>query len=82
MISAAELKQNRKSNIDDTLKFIESRIIYRDGKGERRVRYDFQPNDPVDDIMTSLIQHGYKVKKYEGYDQRNGGWCYIEINWD
>lgn len=82
MIKASELKQKRLSNLDATMNNIEADILRSEARGQRAITYHFKPNDPCDAIISAITSHGYIVKKYEGYDQRDGDWKYITISWD
>ena len=83
MITAQELKENRKKTIDTALKVIEDRINAAEKRGMRNCNYYLRANDEQEELMSRIRVHGFQAKhepECDPRDQSSRG--SIKISWE
>lgn len=82
MITVSELQQRRTKDLDSIVAEIEQKIFKAEDNGDRKVIHYLKANAPAEIVITELQQHGFRVNRNKGSDQRDGSWDYLEITWN
>ena len=83
MITAQELKDSRKKNIESALKVVEDSIKAAELRGMRNCNYYLRANDDKEELMSRIRVHGFQAKHEPECDPRDhssrGSIC---ISWE